>query len=140
MLLSTVFILSSCEDKLVVPDGALEEQTVDLQGVWKVSKALVNNQDITSLFDFSEVELSLQMNQGPTDFQIVSGDAPFPVLNNGKWIYDDAAYPTAMVFLSDGGERSVGFATPPISGNSTFSLSFSLGCADNTYIYQFEKQ
>ncbi len=131
---------SSCEDQEInIPDGALQEHTVDITGVWKVKKVLLNNVDISQIFDFDQISLTLKMNQMPTDFEIETGTAPFPVQNGGRWEYNDPAYPTSMVFISDGGEESVQFATPPISGESFFTVSFSLGCADNLYTYFFEK-
>ena len=132
--------LTSCDDKISIPQGALDEQTVDLQGTWRVQKAFANGQDITELFDFGQIVLTLKMNEGPTDFEIENGDAPFPVTQNGSWVYNDLVYPTMMIFSTVSVERSLGFAAPPISGNTSFSLQFSLGCADNVYVYQFEKQ
>ncbi|NND35246.1 MAG: DUF5004 domain-containing protein [Saprospiraceae bacterium] len=133
-------MLLSCEDDISIPDGALQEQIVDLQGSWKVQQVILNGQDVTPLFDFGDIKLTLQMDQGPSDFQIETGDAPFPILTSGTWKYDDPVYPQSISFLSAQNERSVLLAEAPISGNTTFKISFSLGCEDNTYTYIFEKE
>lgn len=131
----------ACEDESVtIPDGALEEHTIDLSGTWKVKQAILNQRDITDIFDFRQIELTLKMDQLPTDFTIETGSAPFPVLQGGQWEYNDPAYPTAIVFEANNNRRSVNFSSPPISGDKTFRISFSLGCAENVYTYIFEKQ
>lgn len=134
-------MLLACEDQPIeVPDGALEEHTVDLAGTWKVRQVWLNNQDITGAFDFNQIQLTLKMDQAPTEFEIITGTAPFPVVQNGKWEYNDLAYPTSIFFNVNNSKRSVEFSAPPISGDSTFKITFSLGCPDNLYTYFFEKK
>ena len=135
-----LFWLTSCEDEGVsVPVGALEEQSVNLAGQWQVSRAWQNGEDITTLLNFSELILTLQMNGEPAAFEIETGSAPFPVLENGMWSFDDLSYPTALELNTNTSQRSIDFTNPPISGSSDFSLSFSLGCPDNLYTYAFRK-
>jgi len=130
----------ACEEPDVqIPDGALQEQTVDLEGQWQVVRAYINQVDVTDRFDFSQVRLSLQMIGGPTDFQIEPGTAPFPVLENGTWSYNDLTYPTSVQLTVTDESRVLDFAAPPISGDISFSLSFSLGCVDNIYTYDFQR-
>lgn len=134
-------LVFACEDESVtIPDGALQEHTVDLEGTWKVKQVLLNNQDITSIFDFEQIELHLEMDQLPTNFTIETGSAPFPVIENGRWEFNDPSYPTSISFDVDNTKRSVDFSSPPISGDNSFKISFSLGCPDNIYTYHFEKQ
>lgn len=131
----------SCEDQQIeIPEGALREHAVDLAGVWKVKRVLLNNSDITSVFDFNQISLTLMMDQSPTDFSIEPGSAPFPVRKAGKWQYDDLAYPTSILFEEQSVKHPVSFAAPPISGDKSFRISFSLGCPDNSYTYYFEKE
>ncbi|MBK8501369.1 MAG: DUF5004 domain-containing protein [Saprospiraceae bacterium] len=131
----------SCEEQQIeIPDGALKEHTVDLAGTWKVKRVLLNNVDITSVFNFDQISLTLMMDQAPTDFTIETGTAPFPVRTAGKWQYNDLAYPTSMQFEAQSEKYSVSFAAPPISGDTSFKISFSLGCRDNLYTYYFEKE
>ncbi|NND05295.1 MAG: DUF5004 domain-containing protein [Saprospiraceae bacterium] len=139
-LTSCLLMLTSCEDEDInVPAGALEEQPVDLSGQWQVSRAWQNGKDITDLLDFNEILLTLQMNGGPTAFQIKTGSAPFPVLEDGMWSFDDFAYPKSLNLRTNNSQRSIDFTNPPISSSSDFALSFSLGCQDNLYTYEFRK-
>ena len=130
----------ACEDPDVqIPEGALQEQTVNLAGEWQVERAQLNQTDITDKFDFSEVRLILQMDSGPTEYQILIGAAPFPVLDNGSWSYNDLTYPTSVELLTVNQSTILDFASPPISGDVSFSLSFTLGCPDNVYTYDFRR-
>lgn len=131
--------VSGCEDEVNVPDGALDEHTVDLSGDWKVTQALLNGRDITETFEFEDILLSLRMDQGPSSYELTTGLAPFPVRTGGTWAYNDLSYPTAMVFDAGGENGTVTFAEVPISGESVFKVSFGLGCADNVYTYIFKK-
>jgi hypothetical protein len=133
-------ILLGCEDNIVIPVGALDEQMVDIQGQWQVARVWLNNEDITDRFDFGQIVLTLQMNSGPTNYEIETGDAPFPILDAGSWSYDDVAYPTVMNLQSGSHQRTLNFTSPPISGDSQLSLTFMLGCPDNVYTYEFRKQ
>ncbi len=131
---------SACEDRDVnIPEGSLEEHMVDIQGQWRVNRVLLNGLEITDRMDFSEVLLTLQMNNGPTTYEIETGQAPFPVLTGGTWSYDDLVYPTSIRLQNNDRQESLLFASPPISGDLQFSLSFSLGCSDNIYTYAFRK-
>ncbi len=130
----------ACEEPDVqIPEGALQEQTVDLAGEWQVVRAQVNQIDITDKFDFSQIKLTLQMNGAPTDYQVDAGAAPFPILENGSWSYNDLTYPTSVELKSNSRWSILDYAVPPISGDVSFSLSFTLGCPDNVYIYDFRR-
>lgn len=133
-------LVISCKEDIQIPDGAFDETTVDLQGTWKISKVFRNDEEMTEAFDFSGFELQLQMDaSGPSGFSISNSGAPFVVLENGNWAYDDKIYPTAMVFTAGGDTETVLFAQPPISSDNRFSITFSIGCSDNSYTYEFAK-
>ncbi len=135
-----ISLLTYCENPVNVPEGAFAEHAVDLQGNWAIQRVLRNGEDITSLLDFSGFQLNLSMDaQGPTDFQLQNGGAPFIVLQDGQWAYNDPVYPTAVSFTVGGEKMEADFYQPPISKDKTFSLTFSLGCQDNIYIYEFIK-
>jgi len=140
LTIALTLLLAGCEDEVQIPGGALEEHTVDLSGDWSVAQALVNGNDITEDFDFSQILLSLKMEQGPSTYDLSTGLAPFPVRKSGTWTYNDLSYPTAMVFDANGETGTVTFAEVPISGESVFKVSFGLGCADNLYTYIFKKK
>jgi len=142
LLIIPILCFSGCESKEVtIPGGAFDEKTIDLQGTWKISRVLLNGTEITDKFDFTGFALTLNMSGGqPAEFQINNASAPFVVINNGTWSYNDPVYPTSMKFNTGFDEGSVQFLVPPISTGSEMSISFSLGCHDNTYVYEFGKQ
>ncbi len=140
------FILSyciwSCEsNEINIPEGAFEESTVILSGTWVISQVLMNDEDITDRLDFSGMKLKLSMeNNSPSNFELEGPPTPFITTANGNWEYDDHAYPTAIYFNSGQNQKMANFDAPPISNDDRFTLHFSLGCADNIYIYHFIKQ
>lgn len=146
--LSHLFILFfiaffvACEDKEVtIPDGAFDEKIIDLQGTWGISQVIMNNEDITADFDFSQFKMTLNMDgSGPTTFQIDGALTPFVVTNDGNWSYNDPVYPNSISFTTSDGVKTANFNVPPISTNNNFSLAFILGCGDNSYVYHFSKQ
>lgn len=133
-------LVIACKEDIQIPDGAFGETTVDLQGTWKITRVFRNDVEMTEAFDFSGFELQLQMDgSGPSGFSVNNSGAPFVVLENGNWAYDDNTYPTAIVFTAGGDTETVFFAQPPISTGTTFSITFSVGCSDNSYTYVFAK-
>ena len=138
--LISVLLMVACEDNGVsIPDGALEEQMVDIKGTWQVTEAWLNDEEITTRLDFGQIILILDMNESPTTYEIETGDAPFPVIDDGNWSYDDVVYPTRMQFTNSATQEMVHFAQPPISGDQQFSIFFEMGCPDNIYRYVFRK-
>ena len=139
--LLAISMIISCEDRTIsIPDNAFTEFTVDLAGQWKINQVMLNEFDITSQMDFSQLVLNLNMsNQSPSDFTLDGQLTPFIVSKNGSWSYDDPAYPT-QIYFNDGIEMKIAhFETPPISRDTQFSIQFSLGCSDNLYTYHFIK-
>ncbi len=131
----------SCDDQVVeIPAGALEEQMVDISGKWQLEQVWLNDQNVTDRMDFAQLSLILEMNEsGPTSYDVEPGPAPFPILEDGSWSYDDLVYPTVLRLENSNKKSVLTFASPPISGNNRFSVSFSLGCPDNIYTYAFRK-
>ncbi len=133
--------LGSCEDEVTIPTGALTPQGVVLAGSWKVSRVMQNGFDLSAQFDFKEVRLDLAMDgDAPTTYTLQRGKAPFPVASDGTWSYDDINYPTTIMFTDAQTAREIDFDKPPISTDKRFVLSFSLGCSDNIYTYEFIRQ
>ena len=132
----------SCESNEVnIPKGAFDETTVNLSGTWIISQVLMNGEDITDRLDFSGLKLKLIMeNNSPSNFELEGPQTPFITTEDGNWEYNDHAYPTAIYFMSGQDQKMANFDAPPISNDDRFSLRFSLGCADNTYVYHFIKQ
>ena len=139
-LVAGLSLLSGCKEEVSIPAGAFDENPIDLRGEWQISRVFRNDQDVTQLFDFSGLKLVLQMDEnGPTSYTLDHGGTPFVVLQNGTWALDDKVYPTAMLFTAGNEEETVLFTSPPISGNPSLSISFSLGCNDNSYTYELVK-
>ena len=131
----------ACNDEITIPEGALEEHVVDLRGDWNLKVVSQNSNDISELLTFSDLKLRLEMDsQGPTDYQIETAGLPFIVLVDGTWSFDDVTYPTSITFTTPDENMTVLLDRPPISGGNYFSISFSLGCEVNTYVYEFYKQ
>lgn len=100
-----------------------------------------NSDDITERLSFSNLTLHLEMDsEGPTEYQIETAGLPFVVLQNGIWSFDDVTYPTNITFTSADAGATVLLDKPPVSGGNYLSLSFSLGCDANIYVYEFVKQ
>ena len=137
-----LIILLSCEDnKVNIPEGAFDENTVNLSGAWIISQVMLNNVDITDRMDFSSLTLNLNMeNNNPATFTLAGNTTPFIVTESGSWQYDDPSYPTRLRFISGLEPKEADFDAPPISNDDRFSIRFSLGCVDNIYVYHFIKQ
>lgn len=134
-------MLIACNDEVNIPDGALEEQEVDLSGLWTVGSVSLNGTNVTERLNFQDLTLKLEMNDsGPSSYEVDNNGAPFIVTQNGSWDFDDRSYPQEIIFNSDPGEESVRFAVPPVSGDVRFTIEFSLGCEDNKYTYQMIRQ
>lgn len=139
LCLSLMFL--ACNDEITIPEGALEEHVVDLRGDWNLKIVSQNSNDISDLLTFSDLQLRLEMDaNGPTDYQIETAGLPFVVLVDGVWSFDDVTYPTSITFTTPDESVTVLLDRPPVSGGNYFSLSFSLGCGVNNYIYEFSKQ
>lgn len=138
--LMLAIILIKCDDAVTIPEGAFEEQEVDISGAWTISTVIRNGEDISDKFDFSGFSLSLNMNgEMPTTYEIQNGGAPFPVISSGSWSFDDNVYPTLMTLTNTEGASQISFDRAPISGNTTMEIEFQLGCSENSYKYTLSK-
>ena len=136
-----VLLLGACEDDVNIPEGAFDEQIVDLRGEWSISSVVQNEDDISGRMDFGTLRLTLNMTEaGPSDYEVETNGLPFITLKDGTWSYNDLTYPTSITFTSPDGDVVASFATPPVSGGNYFEIAFSLGCEDNVYIYRMQKQ
>ncbi len=134
-------IFLACNDEITIPDGALQEHVIDLRGDWNLQMVIQNKTDISDRLSFSDLTLHLEMDsEGPTDYRIETAGLPFVILEDGTWSFDDVSYPTTITFTTPGESSTVLLDRPPVSGGNFLSLSFSLGCEANTYVYEFIKQ
>ena len=140
-LLCTSLMFIACNDEVTIPVGALDEHIVVLRGDWNLKIVQQNNNDISDLLSFTDLSLYLEMdNDGPTHYRIETNGLPFAVLADGTWSFDDVTYPTSITFTTSEESTTVLLDRPPVSGGDFFSVAFSLGCAANTYVYEFTKQ
>ena len=140
-LVALTVCLFSCNDEVNIPDGAFDEKVMDLSGLWTIGAVSLNEQDITERLNFNDLTLKLEMNaEGPTSYEVDNGGAPFVVIKNGTWQFNDKVYPKSIVFTSPSGDEAVSFTSPPVSRDNSFTIEFSLGCEDNLYVYQMIRQ
>ncbi|MFT5640766.1 MAG: hypothetical protein ACI9A7_000864 [Cyclobacteriaceae bacterium] len=135
-------VISACDEE-PTNDSLLLEKTIDLSGNWNISNVYQNGVEITDSFDFSTFKLRLNyQNEAPSSFSITSEvETPFvsPV-NAGNWTFDNAVYPS-KIFFADGATTYISDFAEPLSPsvNDSFSILFSLGCAENEYVYHLSK-
>ncbi len=131
LILAMIFI-SSCKVEKIAPN---QEAVKDIKGNWQVIKAMRNGADITSLVDFTQFKLNFDgLNYTLTN------KLPFLVLQNGTYSLDDPQYPFQISFTPTASKTvATPFTYPIINGVRQLSITFSPGCANNSYVYTFQK-
>ena len=130
--LATIALNSCSKEKVAIPN----EPVKNIDGAWKIVKALRNGTDITNRFDFSR----FRINFSDGSYQITN-PVPFIQSADGTWTFDDPRYPFRMNFTSAGDTaRSAEIVYPVKNGNRNIVISFSPGCPSNTYQYTLEKE
>jgi hypothetical protein len=132
-LLIVLLIISACKRQEI----AVPEQAKDLTGEWRITKAVRNGVDITTLTDFTQFRLRFtQENQYSIEHPL-----PFVVSKNGSYSLDDPKYPLRITFSQTGAsdQVSTGFTYPVVNGKRNLVFSFSPGCTSNTYLYTLER-
>ncbi|RYY30386.1 MAG: DUF5004 domain-containing protein [Sphingobacteriaceae bacterium] len=132
ILLVAILLISSCKTEKIVPNA---EALKDVNGSWQVIKAVRNGVDITSLADFTQFKLNFDGSN-----YTLTNKLPFIVLQNGTYSFDDPQYPF-QISLTPTGAKAVTtpFTYPIINGVRQLSITFSPGCANNSYVYTFQK-
>jgi hypothetical protein len=125
-------VIASCKRKeILVP-----EQAKDIAGEWRITKAMRNGIDITTLTDFTQFRIRFTADQQYT----IENPLPFIVSKNGSYAIDDPKYPFRITFSQTGGTAvSSSFTYPVVNGKRNMNFSFSPGCAANTYLYTLER-
>jgi hypothetical protein len=132
-LLILLLAISACKRQEI----AVPEQVKDLSGEWRITKAVRNGVDITTLTDFTKFRLRFtQENQ-----YSVENPLPFVVGKNGSYSLDDPKYPLRITFsqTGTGDPVSTNFAYPVVNGKRNLVFTFSPGCTSNTYLYTLER-
>lgn len=132
-LLLVAFLLYSCEkEKAAIPTEPIKE----IDGSWKIVGAQRNGTDMINRFDFSKFRITFSGNT-----YTISNPVPFIQEGAGTWSFDDANYPFKMNFQENGGNtKSTEIQYPVKNGKRNIVISFSPGCAANTYQYTLEKE
>ena len=130
--MAIVLFAASCKTEKVLPK---QEALKDINGSWKVIKATRNGTDLSTLVDLSQ----FRINFDGTGYKL-ENKLPFIVTQDGTYSLDDPQYPYKITFTA-GAEApvSTGFTYPVVNGKRQLSLTFSPGCANNSYIYVLQK-
>lgn len=132
LLLIVVIMAASCKTEKVLPK---QEALKDISGDWQVIKASRNGTDLAGLVDFSQFRI--QFADG--NYKLIS-KLPFIVNQDGAFALDDPTYPFKITFTAAGGTPvSTAFTYPIVNGKRQLTLTFSPGCANNSYVYVLQK-
>jgi hypothetical protein len=125
---------ASCKVQQVAP---VPESTKDLTGTWKVIQATRNGTNLIPLFDFSQFSITFSGSAGT---YTLNNPVPFIVPANGKFSLDDPQYPYSITFTAAGGQPvPTAFTYPIINGAREIIMTFSPGCAQNSYVFTLSK-
>lgn len=132
-ILLLILSITACK----MDEIAVVESTKDVKGVWRINKATRNGTDITAKFDFSVFRINFTEN-GTYEIQ---HPLPFIVSGGGGYTLNDPQYPFQIKFkeVEQSKEATSSFDYPIIEGKRNLLLTFSTGCASNTYIYTLVK-
>jgi len=124
--------LGSCKLEKVAP---MQEQAKDISGDWHIIKATRNGTDLTTLVDLSQFSLSFKDGK----YSLVN-KVPFLVGQDGLYSLDDPKYPFKISFTAGSNQPvATAFNFPIVNGVRQLTITFSPGCANNNYVYVFQK-
>ncbi|PUZ26766.1 protein of unknown function [Chitinophaga costaii] len=127
-----LMLAGSCKQSEVV----VAEAQKDISGDWRISKAVRNGIDITTLADFSQFRIHFTADNKYS----LENPLPFVVSKDGSYSLDDPAYPFRLTFTPTGDSAvSTTFNYPVVNGARTIVFSFSPGCSSNTYLYTLQR-
>jgi len=128
------FLWSSCKMERIAP---VTESTKDLTGTWKVVQATRNGTNLIPIYDFSQ--FSIKFDAATGSYNLLN-PVPFIVGADGKFSLDDPQYPYQLTFTAAGGQPvATAFNYPIINGARQIIMTFSPGCAQNTYVFTLSK-
>jgi hypothetical protein len=132
LIMAVVLMASSCKTEKILPQ---KEALKDITGNWQVIKATRNGTDLTSIVDFSQFRLKFTNGNYTLENKL-----PFLVDQNGSFSLDDPQYPFKITFTATGAQPvSTAFTYPIVNGKRQLSLTFSPGCANNSYVYVLQQ-
>jgi len=132
LLLMLAIGLGSCKMEKISPT---KESVKDISGNWKIIRATRNGADLTTLVDLSQFRLNF--NNGK---YTLLNKVPFLVSHDGSYSLDDPKYPFQITFTAAGGAPvATSFNFPIVNGVRQLTITFNPGCANNSYVYVFQK-
>ncbi|MBB5394094.1 DUF5004 domain-containing protein [Mucilaginibacter sp. AK015] len=132
LLLLVTLMAAACKTEKVLPK---QEALKDISGSWQVIKATRNGTDLAGLVDFGQ----FRINFDGSGYKLTNR-LPFIVNQDGMFALDDPEYPYKITFTAAGGTPvSTAFTYPIVNGKRQLSLTFSPGCANNSYVYVLQK-
>jgi hypothetical protein len=128
------FLWTSCKMERIAP---VTESKKDLTGTWKVVQATRNGTNLIPIYDFSLFSIKFDAVTGSYN---LLNPVPFIVGADGKFALDDPQYPYQLTFTTTGGKPvATAFNYPIINGARQIIMTFSPGCAQNTYVFTLSK-
>lgn len=132
LLLMLAIGLGSCKMEKISPT---KESVKDISGNWKIIRATRNGTDLTSLVDLSQFRLNFDNGK-----YTLLNKVPFLVSHDGSYSLDDPKYPFQITFTAAGGAPvATSFNFPIVNGVRQLTITFNPGCANNSYVYVFQK-
>jgi hypothetical protein len=128
-----ILLVAACkvESNLKVAPEPVKKFT----GTWQIVDATENGTDLMNLFDFTKFRITFTDSAYLIDSLI-----PFMVSQNGKWTVDDPQYPFSITLTPADSAHGVlsSLSFPVVGGLRNMILTFSPGCAANTYKYTLQ--
>ena len=125
-------LLFSCKTEHLSPPN---EPVKNIAGSWGIIHATRNGTDLTNSFDFSHFRIVFTDSSYTIDSLV-----PFVVNRGGKWVFDDPQYPYNLILTpTDSQSVKAPFLFPVTGGVRNIVLTFSPGCAGNSYQYTLQK-
>src|SRR5690606_9046504 len=125
-----------CEDEMA--NIVTDEPVKDITGSWKVVQLMRNGEDLSQRLNLTDFRVDFKADGN----YILANELPFVLVGSGTYTLNDPQYPFSVLLTADGEleQIAVKLQYPVVRGKRQLSLSFSLGCAGNTYQYNFERE
>ncbi|MBD1424555.1 DUF5004 domain-containing protein [Sphingobacterium arenae] len=126
----------SCEDEMA--NIVTDEPVKDITGSWKVVQLMRNGEDLSQRLNLTDFRVDFKADGN----YILANELPFVLVGSGTYTLNDPQYPFSVLLTADGESEQIAVKLqyPVVRGKRQLSLSFSLGCAGNTYQYNFERE
>ncbi|ELR73774.1 hypothetical protein C900_01384 [Fulvivirga imtechensis AK7] len=127
-------LIISCTPDEFPPLGDRPDRVQQLTGAWKVTQVtqtdndavrkgfpfFAQQQDITSAFNFTDLEIVLNVDNS---FAVDAGTAPNVIgMTAGQWETDDAEYPSEVIFKNGGQQMEIGIGSFASIGEGILTL------------------